>query len=52
MTESPVQSLSYCRSATQAPSPEECTAVPSAGLAAECWVSQGCSSMAWPHVAS
>lgn len=51
-TGSPVQSLSYCRSVTRAPSPKECTAVPSAGLAAGCWASQGCSSTAWPRVAS
>lgn len=52
MTESPVQSRSYCRSVTQAPSPEEDTAALSAGLAAGRWASQECSSTAWPRVAS
>ena len=52
MTESPVQSRSYCRSVTQAPSPEGDTLVLSVGLAAGRWASQEYSSMAWPRVAS
>lgn len=43
---------SYCRSVIRAPSPEGCTAAPSAGLAAGYWASQEYSSEAWPHAAS